>query len=86
MIVRLTRMLALSAALIVAGSAVAAGEGVEDFYKGKTVRLIVGSGAGGGSDVFSRIFAKYFGRHMPGNPTAIVQNVPAAGGVVASAR
>jgi tripartite-type tricarboxylate transporter receptor subunit TctC len=59
-------------------------QSVQDFYSGKSVKLIVGSGAGGGSDVLSRIFSKYLTRHIPGNPPVIVQNLPAAGGVIAA--
>jgi tripartite-type tricarboxylate transporter receptor subunit TctC len=64
----------------------ASAQTVESFYKGKTIKLVVGSGAGGGNDVFARIFAKYLPKHLPGSPMVIVQNVPAAGGVVATAQ
>ncbi len=59
-------------------------QGVADFYRGKTLSMIIGSGAGGGSDVFSRVFSRYLTKHMPGHPRIIVQNLPAAGGVVAA--
>jgi tripartite-type tricarboxylate transporter receptor subunit TctC len=52
------------------------------FYKGKQLRLIVGSAAGGGYDLFARILARHIVNHIPGNPHVIVQNQPAAGGVV----
>ena len=81
---RLLPRLGFAAAAVAALTGIAAAESVEDFYKGKTIRVIVGSGAGGGSDVYTRVFVKYFSNHMPGNPTVIVQNVPAAGGVVAA--
>src|SRR5436190_4284217 len=55
---------------------------VAAFYKGKQLRFIVGSAAGGGYDLFARIVARHFGNHIPGNPNIIVQNQPAAGGVV----
>ena len=55
-------------------------EAVADFYRGKTVTLVVASGAGGGYDFFARALAKHMGRHIPGNPTLIVQNMPGAGG------
>ena len=51
-----------------------------DFYKDRTVTLHVGSGAGGGYDFFGRVFVKYFGKHIPGNPTVIAVNRPGAGG------
>src|SRR5436190_9177233 len=57
-------------------------EDVGAFYKGKQLRFVVGSAAGGGYDLFARIVARHFGNHIPGNPVIIVQNQPAAGGVV----
>ena len=55
-----------------------------DFYAGKTVSLIVGSGAGGGFDTYARFFSRYFGKHIPGNPTIVVRNMPGAGGLTAT--
>jgi tripartite-type tricarboxylate transporter receptor subunit TctC len=55
------------------------------FYKGKQMRLIVGSAVGGGYDLYSRAsraLARHMVRHIPGNPTMIVQNQPAAGGMI----
>ena len=54
-----------------------------DFYKGKTVTLVVSSTAGGGYDIMSRTIAKYLGRHLAGNPRIVVSNMPGAGGIVA---
>lgn len=73
-------------ASMLALTAPALGQSVEQFYKGKQIRLVVGSGAGGGGDVFARIFAKYLPKHLPGSPAIVVQNVPGAGGVVATAQ
>jgi tripartite-type tricarboxylate transporter receptor subunit TctC len=53
--------------------------GQEPFYKGKTIRLIVATTAGGGYDTYSRTIARHFGKHIPGNPTIIVDNMPGAG-------
>jgi tripartite-type tricarboxylate transporter receptor subunit TctC len=50
----------------------------ESFYRGKTVTLVVGYSAGGGYDQYARLLARHFGRHIPGNPTVIVQNMPGA--------
>ncbi len=55
---------------------------VAAFYRGRQLRMIVGSAAGGGYDLFARIVARHIGHHIPGNPNIIVQNQPAAGGVV----
>ena len=49
--------------------------------QGQSVFLVVGSGAGGGYDVYTRSLARYWGRHIPGNPTLVVQNMPGAGGI-----
>ena len=55
-----------------------------DFYRGKTVSIIVGSGAGGGFDTTARLVARHIGRHIPGAPTVIVVNMPGGGGLVAA--
>src|SRR6188508_3335391 len=52
---------------------------VAEFYKGRQVNLIVGYGSGGGYDVYGRLFARHLGRHIPGNPSVVVQNMPGAG-------
>jgi tripartite-type tricarboxylate transporter receptor subunit TctC len=54
-------------------------DAVADFYRGKTVTLVVGYGPGGGYDVYARLVARHIGRHIPGNPTIVVQNMPGAG-------
>jgi len=53
---------------------------VANFYQGKTVRIVVGSAAGGGYDGYARLVARHFSKHIPGNPTVVVQNIPGAGG------
>jgi tripartite-type tricarboxylate transporter receptor subunit TctC len=55
-----------------------------EFYEGKTVRIIVGSGAGGGFDTTARLVARHIGRYIPGAPTVIVVNMPGGGGLVAA--
>lgn len=54
-----------------------------EFYRGKTIKIVVGHGAGGGYDIYSRLFAKYLGKYLPGTPTVIVENMPGAAGMVA---
>lgn len=66
------------ATVLAAGSGAA--ESVDAFYRGKTIAFYVASGAGGGYDFFARALAKHMGRHIPGKPTIIVQNMPGAGG------
>jgi tripartite-type tricarboxylate transporter receptor subunit TctC len=53
-------------------------------YEGKTVTFIVGSGAGTAYDLYARLLAAYIGKYLPGNPSVVVQNMPAAGGLVAA--
>jgi tripartite-type tricarboxylate transporter receptor subunit TctC len=50
-----------------------------DFYKGKTVDLMIGYSVGGGYDVYARLIARYLGRHIPGNPTVTPKNMEGAG-------
>jgi tripartite-type tricarboxylate transporter receptor subunit TctC len=57
--------------------------GVADFYRGKQMRMIIRSGPGGGYDLYSRLLARHLVNHIPGNPTIIAQNMPAAGGIAA---
>jgi tripartite-type tricarboxylate transporter receptor subunit TctC len=59
-------------------------EPVEEFYRGKRINLIVGYGPGGGYDVFARLLARHLGRHIPGSPQILVQNMPGAGSLVAA--
>jgi len=56
----------------------------EDFYKGKLVRFIVGASPGGGYDTYTRLIARYIGKHIPGNPDTLVQNMPGAGMLIAA--
>jgi tripartite-type tricarboxylate transporter receptor subunit TctC len=55
-----------------------------DFYKGKTIRMIIGYSAGGTNDLWARAIARHWGKHIPGNPEFIVQNMPGAGTQVAA--
>jgi tripartite-type tricarboxylate transporter receptor subunit TctC len=56
----------------------------QDFYAGKTITIIVGSGAGGGYDLYGRAVARHIGKHLPGKPNLIVQNMPGAGSMKAA--
>jgi tripartite-type tricarboxylate transporter receptor subunit TctC len=55
-----------------------------DFYKGRTVSIIIGYSAGGGYDLYARVLAQHMGKHIPGNPTVIPQNMPGAGSIKAA--
>ena len=59
-------------------------DAVADFYRGKQLTMVIGYGPGGGYDIYGRIMAKYIGRHLPGNPTVVVQNMPGAGSLRAT--
>ena len=56
----------------------------DGFYKGKTVTMIVGYPPGGGYDAYGRLFAAHVARHIPGNPTVVVQNMPGASAITAA--
>lgn len=55
-----------------------------DFYRGKTIRIIVGFAAGGGFDTYSRVIGRHMGRFIPGNPTFVVENMTGAGSLIAA--
>ena len=82
--------LKIAAAVPICAMALAAGlapahaaDAVENFYRGKTVQVLIGFGPGGGYDLYARTLARYMGKHIPGNPTMVPQNMPGAGGVKA---
>jgi len=81
------RLVALTAtaltAVLLASPAVRADE-ASDFYRGKTITVVVGFGAGGGYDLYARLFAHYLGNHIAGQPNVVVQNMEGAGSVRAS--
>jgi len=56
-----------------------AADAVANFYKGRTVQVLIGFSAGGGYDIYARTLARYMGKHIPGNPTLVPQNMPGAG-------
>jgi tripartite-type tricarboxylate transporter receptor subunit TctC len=64
-------------------SAVAA-DPIADFYSGKTVQVLIGFSPGGGYDLYARTLARYMGRHIPGNPKLVPQNMPGAGSLKAA--
>src|SRR5258708_13006515 len=68
----------LSAGLLVAAAAAAQAEPVADFYRGKTIELLIGGAPGGGYDLAGRTVANHLGRHIPGNPGFVVRNLPGA--------
>jgi tripartite-type tricarboxylate transporter receptor subunit TctC len=75
---------ALAAFGTAAAAPAAAGAGPAEFYRGKTINLLVGSGEGGGFDLSARLTAQFLGRFIPGNPAIVVQNMPGASGLRAA--
>lgn len=69
---------------VIAGGVPAAGHGQSNFYEGKTIRLIVGFTAGGGYDAYTRTIGRHMGKHIPGNPAIIVENMPGAGSMISA--
>src|SRR5712675_3120763 len=73
----------LLAALLAANVPVRA-DAVADFYQGKTLRMLIGYGPGGGYDIYGRLVAEFLPRHLPGHPAIVAQNMPGAGSLVAA--
>jgi tripartite-type tricarboxylate transporter receptor subunit TctC len=82
----MTRFCLLATTIIfgLAACAAALGETADDFYLNKQVRLLVGDPVGNNNDVASRLLARYLGEQIPGHPSVVVQNMPAAAGAAAA--
>ncbi len=65
-------------------SGVAVAQPAEEFFAGRTITILVGSGAGGTTDISARSIGQHLGRHIPGNPTVVVVNMPGGGSVTMS--
>ncbi len=79
-----TAKILLTGAALFASAPSRAQDAVANFYKGKTVTLLVGSTAGGGYDTYARMIQRYLGKHLPGNPAVVVSNMPGAGSNIAA--
>ena len=62
----------------------AAADPLADVYKGRTVTIVISSSSGGGYDTLTRAIGRHIGRYIPGNPQIVAQNMPGAGGIVAT--
>jgi tripartite-type tricarboxylate transporter receptor subunit TctC len=71
----------MSCALLLVGTAAGAAQPVADFYRGKTVNVLIGVGVGGEYDLQARLVARHIGKHIPGNPLVVPQNMTGAGGI-----
>src|SRR5262249_6099610 len=69
---------------LMSASAPARADAISDFYRGRTINLIIGYAPGGGYDLYARTLARHIGRHIPGNPNIVVQNMPGAGSIKAA--
>src|SRR5262245_54646965 len=72
------------AAAIVLSAMPARAQPVAEFYRGKTLRMLIGYGPGGGYDIYGRLVAEFLSRHIPGNPMIVPQNMPGGGSFVAA--
>jgi tripartite-type tricarboxylate transporter receptor subunit TctC len=72
------------AVLAAAFAATAHAQSVESFYRGRTVTIVVGYSVGGGYDIYARVLGRHLGKHIPGNPVVVVQNMPGAGSLRAA--
>jgi len=81
----LAKVTASATALFVATSGASGTEDVATFYKGKTIRLVIGAAAGGGYDAYARLIARFMTKYIPGNPTIVPSNMPGGGGNIAAA-
>jgi tripartite-type tricarboxylate transporter receptor subunit TctC len=72
----------LGHALLGGLSSPAAAQSVEDFYRGRTLKLTVAAAVGGGADLYARVLAPHLGKHIPGHPTFVIQNTPGAAGLL----
>ncbi len=77
---RASRSMVLRGAMVLAPLLLVTPALADDFFAGKKLMIVAGTAAGGGHDIFARMMGRYLTKHIPGNPTIIVQNMPGAGG------
>ena len=70
--------------LVIASFSPAAADSVEEFYRGKSITLVIGYSVGGGYDVYARLLARHIGKYLPGQPTVVPQNREGAGSLRAT--
>lgn len=81
---KLSKLLLLLYLLAIGTGASQAVHAQTNFFEGKTIRLIVGFTAGGGYDAYTRTIGRHMGKHVPGNPAIIVENMPGAGSMISA--
>ena len=77
-------LVALTLGASAGASSLAHAQTPAEFYKGKTVEFLIGYATGGSNDTYARVIAQHMGKHIPGNPTVIVRNMPGAGSFLAT--
>lgn len=77
------RIAALAVSIVLAGSHTARAETPAEFFKGKTLTIVIGTGMGASYGEYGQLVARHMGRHLPGAPSLIVQSMPGAGGLLA---
>jgi tripartite-type tricarboxylate transporter receptor subunit TctC len=80
----LAQLFLLSCIFFTASGAPRCAQAQTNFYEGKTIRLVVGFTAGGGYDAYTRTIGRHMGKHIPGNPAMIVENMPGAGSMISA--
>src|SRR5260370_23831145 len=75
---------AIGALIALALAVPAHAQPVEEFYRNRIITILVGFTAGGGYDLYARLLGRHMGRHVPGNPAIVVQNMPGAGSLTAT--
>ena len=81
---QVVRNLAVALGALVLATSAATAQTADKFFEGKTIRIICALGTGGDYDNYARLASRFLGKHIPGNPAIVVQNMPGAGGVVAA--
>src|SRR4051794_20365976 len=81
--IRTILALILASAVTLCG-AEAVAQGLGDFFKGKSIALVIPNAPGGSFDLYGRLIARHLGRHLPGQPTIVAQNMPGASGMIAA--
>src|ERR1700740_637621 len=78
------RLGAALTAILILGTGPATADAVADFYKGKQIRFVIRTTPGGDYDQYTRLIARFIGKHIPGNPAIIPVNMPGGGGITAA--
>src|SRR5215510_2320275 len=73
----------IAAVLLGASSIESHAQSVENFYRGRSLKMTVAAAPGGGADLYARVVVRHLGKHIPGNPSFVVQHTPGAAGLLA---